>query len=574
MADQPDTSPTDAHDPGRAESPSIHLVETLRPPIPGTLAWAAAGSLDLPRIRLTWSRRQVVSDLANISGPWAVVLESDDGWVVAADPVGVMPVYWARVGRETIAVSAYVAVLADHPEIGDALDYEGIVMSEGLGCRDETVLHRTRFAAISAVPPGHALIVNRGGSTRVVRYFDPRQLPGPDEGMTLNDCAEALRAEVDAAVRRNIADSTAVGAHVSGGLDCTAVACRADEVLAETGTRLLAGYSWAPTEEALPIVEGDERSLVKLVAARGIPISYVTHDDSGHWFDQRDPNRYPQSTHLFERWVLPAARQDGVQVMLSGWGGDELASFNGRNVASYLARRGHWVRLWRENSRRAAALGTGSAKLPLRPFAGTLARTFTPALADLWDREAVRRIAQRDAEIDARLREAFPEVADIRRRRAEAFRSARTPRDYQLLLLTDGHLSHRTSGWHQTGRIFGVDYRYPLLDIPVVRLALRMPWWAFRSEGWSRIAFRKAVEPWLPAAVVWNAAKVEPALTTPRRKSVASRRPDPFPIDDARLWDALRLGDETWRTGRRPIVGGIRPRVPATPAPRIGEDHR
>ena len=37
---------------------------------------------------------------------------------------------------------------------------------------------------------------------RTEKYWFPDQLPGPDESLTLDDCAELLRERIDAAVRR------------------------------------------------------------------------------------------------------------------------------------------------------------------------------------------------------------------------------------------------------------------------------------------------------------------------------------------------------------------------------------
>ena len=151
---------------------------------------------------------------------------------------------------------------------------------------------------------------------RTEKYWFPDQLPGPDESLTLDDCAELLRERIDAAVRRLTPTDRVVGAHVSGGLDCTAVACHANHVLAESGGGLVAGYSLGPSEAHVPRFEGEERAILDDVAAQeGFPIRLVHPDESGDWYFLRDINRYPQSTHIRERWVLPMAAADGVQVM-------------------------------------------------------------------------------------------------------------------------------------------------------------------------------------------------------------------------------------------------------------------
>ena len=131
-----------------------------------------------------------------------------------------------------------------------------------------------------------------------------------------------------------------------------------------------------------------------------------------------------------------------------------------------------------------------------RSFAGALFYTMPPWVAELRDRAEAREVAVHEAEIDARLRAISPRSVEVRRHRDHFFATCADPREYRLGLLTGGHIQHRTSGWYQTGRLFGIDYRYPLLDLGVVEAAIRLPWWAFRSQGWSRVAYRKAVDPW------------------------------------------------------------------------------
>ena len=528
------------------------------PDLPAVL-WSAPGSLPaaVAEVASLWSRRARIADLARVSGPWGVVLwnPTTREHVVAADPVGVQPIHWARTPGGSIAVSSWIAALADRPDVDDAIDYEGVLISEAQGIFDESLLDITRFRAIRAVPWGRALHIGADLSVHTEKYWFPDTLPGPDESLTLDDCAELLRERIDVAVRRLTPSDRHVGAHVSGGLDCTAVACHANHVLAESGSGLVAGYSWSPTEAHVPRFEGEERAILDdVVAQEGFPIRLVHPDETGDWYFLRDINRYPQSTHIRERWVLPMAAADGVQVMLTGWGGDELSSFNGRAVTKMLARQGRLSVLWREVAQRTVVTHP-QARLPrkARSFAGALFHAMPPQVVALRDRAETREAAVHDAEIDARLRAISPRSVEIRRARDHFFDNCADPREFRLGLLTGGHIQHRTSGWYQTGRLFGIDYRYPLLDLGVVEAAIRLPWWAFRSQGWSRVAYRKAVAPWVPASVAWNVGKFEPALFwPPERRPVERKAPIPRPeslITDPRLIEALQAANRSYHRG-------------------------
>jgi asparagine synthase (glutamine-hydrolysing) len=377
-------------------------------------------------------------------------------------------------------------------------------------------------------------------------------------------------------VRRLVPDDTAVGGHVSGGLDCTAVTCRGNQVLAESGRSLVAGYSWAPDERVVPRCEGDERTLLDDVAAQeSLAVRRVLRDESGDWFAELDRDRYPPTTHNQERFVLAQAKADGVGVMLSGWGGDELASFNGRAVLHHLARQGNVRAVWNQTSRRVKLKAIRPVGLvpQLRSFAATLFEASPDRVQDLRRRHDARERDAHEAETDAVLRAVSDLAADTRRARLKSFQQARDHHEYQLALLADGHLQRRCDGWYQTGRLFDVFYRYPLLDLDVVNAALQLPWWAFCSHGWTRTAFRLAVEPWVPASVAWNISKTEPALFAPPESENVGNAPVTsvtFRPDDERYQRMLEVARRAGGLG----MGGVRAPAPvrARPdaAPRLG----
>ena len=368
-------------------------------PEPTTL-WAAPHSLFVGEVVSAWAWRGRVSDLGSVSGPWAVAL-----WdlfahehLLVVDPLGVQPLFWARTSDGRIAAASWLAHLVDRPDVDDSLDYEGILLDQGFDFEGADVLHRTRFAAVSRVPWGRLLRIKADGSTRIEQYWDQYALPGPDNSLSLNDCAELLRERIDVAVRKLTPTDVRVGAHVSGGLDCTAVASRAHQILNESGGGLVAGYSWAPSEARVPRFQGDERQLLDDVALdQGIPVRTVHPDESGDWFWRLDPNRYPDSTHLRECWTLPQAKADGVQVMLSGWGGDEASSFNGRCVVPSLVRHGHLPTVWREANKRQELFASEPVPLGrrVRAFAGAVHNALPRPVRSLRHRGRIRALRVR-----------------------------------------------------------------------------------------------------------------------------------------------------------------------------------
>jgi asparagine synthase (glutamine-hydrolysing) len=530
---------------GRSEIIRV-IHSTDRMPSVGVAIWASPGSLPVDQVAEAWTRRQSLSLLATISGPWGVVLWDPDSseHLIVRDPVGVQPLYWARTDRGQIAVSSWLDRLLDEPDVDDALDYEGVLLDSVYALHGETTATRTRFAAVSRVPSGHAVRIRPDGSTRLEQYWNPRDLPGPDRSLSLQDAAELLRERVDTAVRRLTPLDAPTAGHVSGGLDCTSITCRANQVLAESNRSLVAGYSWAPDEQHLPRFDGDERSLLDDVAAQeSMRIERVTDDGSGDWFFDLDQDRYRQTTHAWERFVLPRAKAEGVQVMLTGWGGDELASFNGRGVLPHLVRRGNLRAVWKQLGGRLELLS--DQPVGLRQQTRSLAATVLDATPDWFPHPVPRQRRQRHEQQaalrakDEALRSVSDLAADALAESNRTYGAVRDHHDYQLALLTAGHLQRRCEGWYQTGELFDVTYRYPLLDLDVVTAALSLPWWAFMSDGWTRTAFRLAVDPWVPDSIAWNVTKHEPALFSPARRAA-----EPPPAAAAQPW---RADDEQYQ---------------------------
>jgi asparagine synthase (glutamine-hydrolysing) len=493
-------------------------------------------------------------------------------YLLAVDPIGVQPLFWARCGSGRLVVSSWLDRLLDESGVDTSLDVEAVLWDRRVGLRVESFLDRTHFESVRKLPWGRVLHLPPGGEPRLSQYWNPRDLPGPDRRLTLGDAAELLRDRVDEAIRRLLPDDPAVvvGSHVSSGLDCTSIACRASALLRERGRGLRAGYSWSPSDAEQPRVAGDERDLLDLVSTRhGFPVRRLPPVTGPDWYDGVDPHRYVPATIQQERLVLPVAAADGIDLMLSGWGGDELASFNGRMVVNRLVRRGRLATARRVVDDRITLTADGPVGLRrrLRHFGGAVFEALPDSARAVRHprRAALERSHQ--AAVESILAEVSPVVAELERERRRSLAAVRDHHDLQLLLLTNGHLQHRTTWWHQAGHRFDLRYRYPLLDLDVVTAALSLPWWAYLDQGWRRVAYRTAVAPWVPAEIAWNMNKSEPSRFG---DDVRRLRPEPpVPVGDVdRLVAAVaeRLDALPGRAARRIEHAPVRARPEAAPA--------
>jgi asparagine synthase (glutamine-hydrolysing) len=477
----------------------------------------------------------------------------------ARDHAGVRPLYYALAPESVVFASDIGAVLAA-PGVSGDLDERALVTRLTYGAR--SLGDRTCYRAVRRLLPGHALTVERG-SARVERWWRPEDTP-PLPGASDDDLAAACLALLSEAVRDRVRDAGSVGAHVSGGLDSSAVAVLAARELRRRGRPVPSAFAWHPPPgPGIPDSAAAEYNRIEAVGrAEGLQVFYrppTAHDVAA--FMRRDGIRCDEGSLVHEEVVQRAAAAQGVEVLLSGWGGDEGVSFNGRGYFPQLLRSGRVRELWRElgaRRRRPLAVLLTEAALPL----------VSPGAARM-----VRELRRRKLPFRRNVTLVHPAFARrVRPLPAGAGRPRAGVRAMQLYLLQHGHLSRRMEGWAASGARHGIEYRYPLLDRRVLEFALGMPPEQYRRGRWSRWLMRRALDPVLPPEVCWNADKRDPARFEPLRDTFMESLPGlrhlieerPTPPSRARYLDMPRLLEqldpERWRAsgGSAPVANALR----------------
>jgi asparagine synthase (glutamine-hydrolysing) len=201
------------------------------------------------------------------------------------------------------------------------------------------------------------------------------------------------------------------------------------------------------------------------------------------------------------------AAADNLRVMLSGWGGDEFAAFNGRGYFAALFLKARWGRLIREMR--------GKCRLHNVPMHRLFrSRVLLPVLP-----EALLARIRPDLSATPR-RSSLPEclapgfgelLAGVEPIAAPQLREWVGVQRNQIALYAHGHLAERMESWAEHGARHRVEYRYPLLDRRVVEFALGVPAHLFHKDGWKRHLFRYAVKNLLPTETQWRKMKSDPA---------------------------------------------------------------
>jgi asparagine synthase (glutamine-hydrolysing) len=392
---------------------------------------------------------------------------------VARDRLGVKPLTYTwdgrRFGFASESKALHAAGLAPGGMDPDAV-YEYLA-------RGYTSAGRSFHADVHVLEPGHALLMSDDLPLRTWQWWEPER--GEDAAFgSAQDWADAVAELLDDAVRIRLRADVPVGAHLSGGLDSSAIVAAAARH--HTGSDPFHAFTGAFTDDAA----SDERRWARAVAAHtGVEMHEVEIgvDQLAEQFARilwhmdepiAGPGVFPQLM------VCDLVARHRVKAVLGGQGGDELFGGYLRHRALHYRQR----------------MGTGS--LP-----GRAGAAFELARLARGEWRRVRRTSTRVG--DEQLAPAFLARVDASVRE-EVRRGALTHASVRDLMWHDlrSYLPALLHVEDRTSMAASIESRTPLLDYRLVELALRIPADLLFARNDPKPLLRRAVAPWLPREVV------------------------------------------------------------------------
>ena len=452
-------------------------------------------------------RRHGLDLFSRINGIYAFALWDAErkSLLLARDGVGVKPLYYCETPAGILFASEIKALLAC-----DAIprELDADALNEHLTFL-WTAAPRTILKAVRKLEPGHAMLVRDGCIVRRWRHYD---LPydGARRAGGAAALAGELRHRVEQAVKRQIVSDVPLGAFLSGGLDSSAVVSmmrRADEGRRPTcytiGFRGGGDLDGSPAD--LPYARRVAKHLDVELREIVVGPEIITHLEAMlYHLDEPQADPAPINALLIAR----RARDDGIRVLLSGAGGDDLFAGYRRHLAVRL--RGLAPPL---PARFRAALAGWANRTPGgSPSARRVRRAFADAelrgdawLASLlaWSRRA-ERLALFSPAVRDRLGD--PEEFESLARSLDGVTGERDPLN-RLLYLEGRHFlaDHNLNYTDKMGMAAGVEIRVPLLDPDVIDFATRVPPRLKQRGGQSKYILKRAMAPLLPPEVVHRA---------------------------------------------------------------------
>jgi asparagine synthase (glutamine-hydrolysing) len=338
-------------------------------------------------------------------------------------------------------------------------------------------------------------------STRELRLRDDREY------------TDAFREVFSEAVRCRVRSAFPVGSALSGGLDSSAIACTARNLLLarepEPSLHTFSIIFPDLPEQDLRVI--DERPYIDAVLGTG---HFNPHFIRG---DQLSPMEDISRVHhhldeanfapnLYLHWgMYRAASQNGVRVFLDGLDGDTTVS-HGFEYLEELARHFRWKQL-----------NTEASLLAKNLFGGSRTRRVIwnyclKDMAPIWMHRAWRLLRGRFREVRSNSTLVHPEFTRrmALRERAQTLTKIRRPRnarEYHHKVLNLSLYAHALEMADKASAAFSVEARYPFFDRRLIELCLAMPATQKLANGWNRVVFRRAMEGILPPEIQWRTNK-------------------------------------------------------------------
>ncbi|MGH6822019.1 MAG: asparagine synthase-related protein [Methylocella sp.] len=442
------------------------------------------------------------SGLDQVQGDFALASwnKTTERLVCARDAFGIRPLAYVHLPGRLFAFASLPKALFGSGIVPKKIDEEAVARRVVLAFRADDCL----VAGIRRLPPAHFIEVSREGLS-LTRYWQLNRTALGKRRCSPDEAARELRRLVDEAVKCRLPRNRKIGAHLSGGLDSSAIAVLAARRLREEG-RAVHAYSFLDRQRNDIALE-DETEFVKAV---------LEQEGDINWTPIRPPagaapgapldadKMTPLRADAPENALCLRAEEQGVSLVLSGWGGDEGATFNGRGTLAELFLRGRWRTLARE----VAALKRERGWPASRIFKGEVLSYLLPGRA----MRLARAIAGRKPDLQTRIGRILS--ATTRRRLAasggQELSMAPDGRENRWRLMTSPHIAERLEIWAQTGARHGLAFAFPLLDRRVVEFSLSLPSALFLRDGFRRRPFRDAMADVLPASVRLRHQKYQP----------------------------------------------------------------
>lgn len=420
----------------------------------------------------------------------AIYDPSDNVLFLARDHLGVRPLYIAQ-SETCFAFASNKPALLALPWVDSSPNDQWLADTLSLTITGDG---DSAYQGILTLQPAHWLRV-KDGREEIRRYWQLE--PGREAAPATDEAyVERFKALLTQSVECRLRSCGPSACELSGGLDSASIAALAAKSLALRGERLPAYSHLLPPElnrTDLPIV--DEKRWID-------PLLALQPNIAHHPVYSRDLGivaalERSVATHAglarddmvtFSEELFQSLRRNDIRTLLSGYGGDQLVTGHGTGWQEELVKSRSWAGVWHEVCARSKHFrGRVRGLLSILKH-GYFKRTFPS-----WNKQLLR----------TAINPAFAEANRYPKRYYEyPIRPRRgSVRERECAVIQSAEIVHRIEHSAVSAATYGVEYRYPLLDIRLLEFCLSLPTNQKMRNGMRRRMIRLATVGILPDAL-------------------------------------------------------------------------
>lgn len=431
------------------------------------------------------------SCVSRFNGMWAFAIydRSNARVFCSRDRFGEKPFYFLR-DRNWFAFGSEIRQLL--PFLGKRCVNGQALLQFIMGVQTEGI-EQSFFDAVRKLPGGHNLVIDvSNGNMQIERYYELR-IDSTLKKISDEEAVDRFSSALIDSVRLRLRSDVKVGTCLSGGLDSSSIAILAAAMYPEDAKGPFTAIT-AVSEQA----SNDESDFAALVVGSNhmawhkVRPTYEDFVAALPEIIEAQEEPFGSASIAMQYFVMRAARENGIPVLLDGQGGDETLLGYERYFAAHYRSEAQvhgWI----------SSLGAMRAS-----SVNNSAMSFHRVLAYFiyFNSSRIRWFNYRRRHAYLR---AMPEMFDEVRLYADAGGDIH---ELQKLEIERTNLpallrhEDKNSMWHS------IETRLPFLDYRLVELALSLSGSAKISEGWTKHVLRKSMVGKLPESIVWRRNKI------------------------------------------------------------------
>jgi asparagine synthase (glutamine-hydrolysing) len=450
--------------------------------------------------------RDGVSMLESLNGIFAFAIWDTKERVLflARDGVGVKPLYYSCTGNGFLFASELKSLLHEH-SVDRTIDKEAL---HSYLTYLWSPAPATMLTSVRKLEPGYALVVRKGEIAKKWRYYDLPYSQGTRE-ISERDAIEATTEQFREAVKRQLVSDVPVGAFLSGGLDSSAIVAMAKEVEPSIDLPCFTIRNDDTVQQKEGFSE-DHPFAVSVAESLGLELktihvgSEIINRLAEMIFHLDEPQADPAPINAL--LISELASSNGIKVLLSGTGGDDIFTGYRRHQAVNLERWWSWLP---QSYRR--ILSRTAQHLPKDiPSLRRLSRLFQYAHLER-DERLISYFRWMDDGISGYYTSEWQDCLTSCNHKDPLMASLDNLRDdvapiNRMLYIEGKHFlaDHNLNYMDKMGMAAGVEVRVPFLDPDLISLAASLPTGYKQKGRQGKWLLKKAMHSYLPANVIYR----------------------------------------------------------------------